>query len=385
MASLFKQKKSRFWWIKFRDPTGKIVRQATPFDHSDHRQTRQAEILKAKRHVEELQTPRLDETTRWAVWVVDYLRKRHAASPKTLSRKLTIWRTLERFLNESRLPTPANVKREHCLAYMPWRKERRSFKARNAPIHHNTVILELRIFQSILQEAVRRGWVMGNACSRLEIARQTPKEKPELTDEQIQIIRDAIRVRAEKEDTTDEERRNTQFLRVSFEIAIAQGCRMAETLIALEDVDLHNMEITMLAKGRNRYTAPMNPCLVPLFTELRASGAKWTYDQPNIPSLIWFKFWDRLRRKHPSMKRVSFHSTRVTVASRLGRGGVQERVAMAILNHASTTVHRIYRRVQKSEVAGAWATLSNPKSETQGSTATSPTPRETSSSSHGKS
>lgn len=387
MASLFKRPKSRFWWIKFRNLQGKIVRKATPYCHDDQRQTRQAEILRAQSEIEELRSPRSDEATRWGNWVTDYLQKRHAASPKTLTRKLTAWRTLERYLNEMRLPAPSVVNREHCLAYLPWRKAARSFKSKRADVAHNTVLLELRVFHSILQEAVRRGWCHSNACSRLEIAKETPKEKPELTDEQIKIIRDAIAARMARNFESDGERRNAEFLRVSFEIAIAQGCRMSETLINLDDVDLHNREVTMLAKGRKRYTAPLNPSLIPLFQELKDRGQQWTYEMPPIPSLIWFKFLDKLRAKHPTLKRVSFHSSRVTVASRLGRGGVPERVAMAILNHASTTVHRIYRRVAPSEIRGAWETLSGTgirSSENPDSSATTGTPKAASSDGHEK-
>jgi site-specific recombinase XerD len=390
MASLFQQKSSRFWWVKYRDPkTGKVVRKPTPFEHGDRRQTRQAEILRSEREIDELRAPAAGGAMVWSAWVTDYLRKRHAASPLTLTRKLTIWRTLDRYLDEKKLTTPAMVNREHCLAYLPWRKEQRSFKSKRDGVAHNTILLELRVFHSILQEAVRRGWCVGNPCSRLEIAKETPREKPELTDEQIEIIRAAIQERFSRSfegEQGKEERKNAEFLRISFEIAIAQGCRMSETLISMEDVDLINLEITMLAKGRKRYTAPMNPCLVPLFQDLIAKGAKWTYERPRMSSLIWFKFLDRLRENHPSLRRVSFHSTRVTVASRMGRGGVQERVAMAILNHASTTVHRIYRRVQRSEVAGAWETLAprSPSSETSGAPSTNSPPPPASSSSHAK-
>jgi len=383
MASLFKRPRSRFWWIKFRDHSGRCIRQATPYSHLDTRDTRRAEILRAEKEVTELRSPRADDSTRWANWVVDYLRKRHAASPKTLERKLTIWRTLAKYLEETHLATPANVTREHCLNYLPWRRAKRSFRSKHHGVAHNTVLLELRVFHSILQEAVRRGWCAGNPCARLEIAKETVREKPELTDEQIQIIRGAIQTRLNRNALSEEERRNSQFLHISFEIAIAQGCRMSETHILLEDVDLKNMEITLLAKGRKRYTAPLNPALVPLFKELH--GRTWTYEPPRMPSLVWFKFIDGLRRTHPGFARVSFHSTRVTVASRLGRGGVHERVAMAILNHASTTIHRIYRRVAPSEIRGAWQALGNtPKTETPDAPPTTPSPNDTSSAARGK-
>jgi hypothetical protein len=45
--------------------------------------------------------------------------------------------------------------------------------------------------------------------------------------------------------------------------------------------------------------------------------------------------------KSEDLKDVSFHSTRVTVISRLERAGAKEKTVMDLVNHASTTVHRI--------------------------------------------
>lgn len=50
------------------------------------------------------------------------------------------------------------------------------------------------------------------------------------------------------------------------------------------------------------------------------------------------------------MPHLSFHSTRVTVVTRLARAGVQERVAMRYVGHASATIHRIYTRLQVDDL-----------------------------------
>lgn len=294
----------------------------------------------------------------WRNWVVDFLKQRHAASPKTLQRKLSAWGTLAAFLDERKILTPAQITRQDCFAYLDWRRAMGNLLSRKKRVAHNTILLELKILASIVQEAVRREFIKGNPCFRLEIAREVPREKPELTDEHVRIIRHAIARRLQRA-VADDERRNAHFLHVSFEIALAQGCRMSETHIDLDDVDLANMEVAFLAKGRKRYVAPLSPALVPLFRKLKAQGRRFTYDLPRMPTLVWFKFMDRLRQRFPVMRPISFHSSRVTVISRLGRADVPESVAMTLVNHASTTVHRIYRRVKKSELKSVWSALSS--------------------------
>jgi site-specific recombinase XerD len=309
-----------------------------------------------KRERESLRQPGELRGLLWQTWVIDFLKQRHAASPKTLSRKLTAWRTLASYLHEKKIPTPAHLTRQHCLDYVKWRKWSGNLRTKKRNVSINTVLLDLKMLGSIVQEAVRRAWIQSNPCYRLEIAREIPKQKPELSPSDIELIRAGI-ARKLADPYNDEERRNAEFLRVSFEIALAQGCRLFETYLELDDIDTENMEIMFLAKGRKRYTAPLSPDLLPLVTELRKRGQTFTYTKPRMPSLVWFKFLDMLRRKHPQLKRVSFHSTRVTVVSRLGRAGVPERVAMALVNHSSTTIHRIYRRVDRSELPRVWEAL----------------------------
>jgi integrase len=110
-------------------------------------------------------------------------------------------------------------------------------------------------------------------------------------------------------------------------------------------------------KGGEPYVAEMNPSLVPLIEELRASGVEYTYDRPLIPSLKWFKFFNQLRAKYPEFDRVSFHSTRVTCISRLERAGAPESAVMKLVGHSSTTIHRIYKRTKSDELQSFWSAV----------------------------
>lgn len=350
MSSLYKRTGSAFWWLKFR-VGGRTVRKSTGFRVDDQHETRKARELRREKEADEDAIPRECDHMQWGKWVVPYLQRAHDASPRTLDRKLGAWAYLADYLDAKKLPTPAHLTRQSCLEYVEWRKT-----AGNRPVCINTILLELRYFSSIVQEAVRRGWIPANPCFRLGIARQTPKEKAELKDSDIEIIRTAI---AEKlaNATTPEAKRNADFLATSFEIALGQGCRLSETYLSLEDINTDAMEITFLAKGRTHYKAPLNPTLLPLIEEMRKKRRRYTYVRPPVPSLVWWQFFEELRRKHPHLKRASFHSTRVTVPSILARSGVPEAVAMKLLNHKSTTVHRIYRRIAPSELGAVWDAL----------------------------
>lgn len=358
MASLYKRPRSPFWWCKFIDPISGAVRRVSTGFRFDVLDTRKAMAYRAEREADELRRSVVDDESRWHRWVVPFLKQKHAASPKTLARYLAIWRVVGSYLDQQKLSCPAELRREHGIGFLVWRKAAGNLlaKRRRRAVAHNTALLDLKLLGALAQEAVRRDWIKANPLARLGVAREVPKQKAEMTDADIAIIRAEI-ARKLAAPQNDGERANAEFLRVSFEIAIHQGCRMFETFLDLRDVDLVNHEITFLAKGRKRYIAPLCPALVPLFQELKDRGQSFTYTQPRMPSLVWWKFIDRLRRKHPRLARVSFHSTRVSVVSRLGRGGVPQRVAMAVVNHASTTIHHVYRRVHVSEVPAVWQAL----------------------------
>ncbi|HEX9048692.1 MAG TPA: hypothetical protein VF988_16820, partial [Verrucomicrobiae bacterium] len=88
MASLYKQPKSSFWWIKYRNPkTGKTVRESTGLRIGVAADTRKAEELEATRTLAERQTPTTGAPGRWDTWVTDFIRNQVAN--RTAERYLT--------------------------------------------------------------------------------------------------------------------------------------------------------------------------------------------------------------------------------------------------------------------------------------------------------
>lgn len=358
MAHLYKRTGSPFWWIKFRDPAnGLIVRQSTGFRIGRKDETDKAYLLESEKTTDERRSATARHASRFENWVEGFI-EHHYANPLTLSRVRATWKLLQSYLHEIGVHHPEHLRREHCLNYLDWRLNRGH---RNSPgdrkLSRNTVILELKFLGKVMSEAVNREWIEYNVAYRLGIKRARAKERAEMTDAHADIIRQEIaRLKAIARNEAD--RLNADFLHLSFEIANAQGIRLHETHFHLRDqVDTEAQTLTLRAKGKDDLVQPINPDLLPLLESLIAEGREWTYRKPRMPSLQWAKLFKRLRAIHPELQAVSFHSTRVRVISRLERAGAPEPAVKKLVNHASTTVHRIYRRVKREELAPYWSAL----------------------------
>jgi integrase len=259
------------------------------------------------------------------------------------------------FLESRGIRHPGQVRRDTCLAYPGWRRKVPHLNSGKKLISPNTVILELKVLGKILFEAFVRGWIPANPCTRLKLQRVPSAVKSEITDAQVATIQAAIERRLQRAKTVQEKER-ANFLWTSFEVARLQGIRMSETCFRLDEVDFDNGTVLIHGKGNKVATVPLNPALVPLLQSLKAEGKEFTYNMPTrLPGLIWWKFFNELRRKDPSFKRVSFHSTRVSLISRMERAGAPESIVMSLVLHSSTTIHRVYRRVAPKELVPFWA------------------------------
>jgi hypothetical protein len=79
--------------------------------------------------------------------------------------------------------------------------------------------------------------------------------------------------------------------------------------------------------------------LLPLLQRLKQSGRKTAYDLPPRASPCWSEFFRRI-----GLSTHCYHGLRVTFVARGARAGVDERAMMRLVNHATTTIHRVYQR-----------------------------------------
>ena len=143
-------------------------------------------------------------------------------------------------------------------------------------------------------------------------------------------------------------------MRDCFLVAMRQGCRLTETQVPLERIDLEKRVITFLAKGGRLHAAPLHPELVPLVRERAEAGCGTLVDLPAQPSPRWGEFFKQVGLPH-----LTFHCTRVTVVTRLCEAGFSESQTMAYVGHSSTLVHALYRKMRPSAVSALCEALSS--------------------------
>lgn len=329
MAKLFKRHGSKNWWVEYHR-RGKRCQKSTGLSYEVSADTRKAHELCAKLTLEELQHEGTADQSRWELWVPELFRVRYANQPATKSRYETTWRTIQVFLDKHGIESPAELTYEHVLHFVEWRQQPGT-KGVYA-VCRNTAIMEAKIWGIIIQEAVRRKFILVNPARGLGLTRDKPKEKPEITPEEEALIR--LKLKAQPE-----------WMEIAFNIAMATGCRLRETAIDFRDVDFELKLLHLRTKGGRLHTMPLPPSLEPLLRELKARGLKKTLTLPVQPSKEFWRFFNHIGLGH-----LCFHCTRVTVVTRLARQGVQERFAMKYVGHASATVHRIYQRLQVDDV-----------------------------------
>jgi site-specific recombinase XerD len=331
MAFIYSRKDSEFWWIRYRARNGQIIRQSTKLRADDRQQTRKARMLAHHKTGDELETAPVGQRDRWDFWVPGYLSARYERKPKSLLRYTLAWKNLEAFLNKRRIQYPAQLTYIHCRDYFEYRKkgDRELGVLRG---HHNTALLEVKTLAMIMKEAIRRGFAGANPAQAMGIGRIEPAEKPEFTDDDLQMI-------------WTELRQEPEWMRICWQIGLFTGCRLRATVIPLRDIDVDARRIIFHEKGGKVFEVPMRDELVPLFKSLINQRKTVTCEMPALPSKAWHTFFHRI-----GLPQYCFHCLRVTFITRAARAGLQERDVMRLVNHASTTIHRIYLRLRAADL-----------------------------------
>ena len=334
MAKLFKRPGSPFWWVRWAHH-GVERRKSTGFRHDLPADTRKARAQCARIEVAQFTDAPTARDHAWKHWVESFIAAHYSTSPKSKSRAMVAWRSLSAYLDHRKIHQPNQLTYDHCFAYIPWRcqgdKATGTYK-----IHHNTALLELKFLHLIMEHAVRIGFAIKNPVRRLGISRLPPKEKPEITPEHFEVIWAALE-------------HEPEWMRTCFQVAFYTGCRLNETRLHLQqDVDMAGRTITFRNPkgGPNRaFTVPMRPELHALFEHLRQAGRVYTFEWPPMPSKCWWMFFQRI-----GLGQYCFHCLRVTFITRGCRSGLGEREMMLLVNHASTTIHRVYQRWRVSDL-----------------------------------
>lgn len=335
MARLLTIPRSPFIYIEYRTPMG--IRRESTKQRADTREgKRMANRMLIKKQADERLLTHAPAQAAFARWVGVWIRQHCAGSPPTLKAYLIRWNTISMFLRDNGIDYPSQLTYAHCQQYLAWRTHRPEVIK---SVSQNTARDDLGTLRLIMNEAVRRDYCLANPCAQLRIKTVPRREKPEITDEQIEAIRNELE---------HSPRQWPRWMRVQFEIAYHTGRRISETRMAMQTMDLENCTYTVRVKGGKIKTKPFHPDLLPT---LRTITGEFTHNVgASYASRMWRKLFDKL-----GMRYHTFHCCRVTLISRLRRSGVDRWTAMKVVDHASASIHSLYNRYDEADLRGALA------------------------------
>ena len=190
MAYLYRKNRSPFWYIQYVDSDRKKHDKSTGFRADDPNDTVKAKILRAELETKEYQRVPVVNGAAWDTWVPKFL-ARHCQTKETFVRYEDAWKWIALWLQRQRIHAPRQLTYRLGVEYVDWRTH---FKKRTGKtVRRNTAILELKLLSLIMGEAVRMGHADANPIVSIKIRREKSAKKPELTDQEIVEIRQALR------------------------------------------------------------------------------------------------------------------------------------------------------------------------------------------------
>lgn len=338
MASYFLRAGSKFYQMKLKR-RGKWQTVPTTVRADSPGALRRIKKLVAEENAKELATP---STRHGWQWVPDFLARTYR--DKTLLRYITAWAAIEVWCELHEVYGPEDVTFQNAKEYPHWRIAVKKEIMR--PCQWNTALTELRVLSTVMQEATARGYVAANPCFRLGLKRRDVKKKPEITPDQ----QAEIEAELNKPETP-------AWMRHSWIVAMGQGFRLSETAVPIFNIDLTprpdlpNGSIWVKGKGNKIHVAPLHAAVRVLAEKAIKEGRTVLVEFPKSPAKEWWNFFRRMGMQ------ISFHSTRVSVITRLARGGYSKSQTMAYVGHASETVHDVYTRLGAADVAHLGSSL----------------------------
>jgi integrase len=333
MAYLYRKARSPFWYVVYFDANRKELHRSTGLRADSPNDTAKAKALRAELEAKEHHREPVVNSEGWDTWVPKFL-ERHCESPRTHERYLDGWKWLALWLQIQRLHSPRAITYRNALEYIAWRTGYK--KKSGKTVGRNTAIMELKLLAMIMGEAVRLGHADTNPLVSLKLKRDKAAKKPELTDAEINEIREGLKTEPE-------------WMQTAFDISLHTGCRLRETRLPLNCIDFVENKITFPSPkgGEDRaFSVPMPSALRPLFQRIRKAKQKFTVEFPFQPSRRWQQFFIKIKKPH-----LCFHCLRVTFVNRLRRAGVPREAGMRLVNHASELIHQIYQREKVEDVA----------------------------------
>lgn len=322
MASHYIRKNSPHYWIKYRAADGTRAAKSSGVKVSDKGGLRRVRNMVANITAQEQCEKDDGEDALFNNWVLSWFDYKYD-NVHTNTRYKNAWYHLSAFLDKHNVYHPNAVTYQLCHQYMSERSQHCSW---------NTALVELRVLGAIEQEAVRRGYILANPCTRLKLKRKNTKQKREITQDEFDYIDTRLQAAP-------------VWLQDAWLVGSKQGCRLSEVKVPMSDVDEQNGVITFHVKGGKTHSAPLHKDLLPLIARRREQEREYLVDLPMYASKLiiqWLRSID--------VQDISFHCLRVTVVTRLARAGYSETQTMEYVGHCSEMVHSVYRKLKPADL-----------------------------------
>jgi integrase len=329
MASLRKVRRSPFWYLRRKSDTGGWSDECLKLRWASKSETRTARSIEARVSAQEADwsSGESSKSGQWDRWVDGFLVDRFE-NPRSLARYRHAWGALRRFLCSRGVGHPMQVRYEHAGQFLTERTA-------SGEASHNTARLEIKFLSLLMGEAMRREFCDRNPIALVRVRRSPPKEKPDLSDDDILRVRLALAARP-------------LWMRVVFEVLLHCGCRFGEASIPWERVDFSARTIlfedSKRAAGDSRklFLVPMSDQLRGFLYPLRNNGTRTV---PVLTGTMNHRF--NLVMKNACG--ATSHSCRVAFVSRCHRAGLSEGEVMRLVNHSTRLVHAIYTRLSVAD------------------------------------
>lgn len=322
MAFHYIRKGSPYYWIKFRKPDGTRSAKSSGIKVEHKGGLRRVKTMVAEMSAEEQMQQDEECSALFDEWVLSWLDYQYT-NPNTLTRYKNAWTHISSFLKKRGIQHPNEVSYQMCHEYMRVRSEHCTW---------NTALTELRVLGAIEQEAVRRGYIPANPCSRLRLGRRNTKEKREITNEEMEYIESQIHLAPE-------------WMQKAWLVGRKQGCRLSEVKVKMSDVHEDQGIILFHVKGGKIHPAPLHNDLLPTVKLCREQGREYLVDLPIYASKLIIQWLRNI-----GVEDISFHCLRVTVVTQLARAGYSESQVMEYVGHCSEMVHAIYRKLKPADL-----------------------------------
>ena len=330
MASAYIRKDSPFWWVNFQTPDGSRKGKSTGVRVGSKGAVRRVQMLIVEAQTKEMAFADDGGEALFRNWVSKWIVYRNEKAT-TRTRYLHCWANLAVFFKMKGISHPAEVTYQLCHEYIRWRMDNEENKRQGRRrCSSNTAHTEVRCLGGIMREAVQRSFITSNPCAQLRLKRRNETDKREILADEIKRIETLLLAEPE-------------WMRNCWLVAIKQGCRISETAIPVSRIKANVIEFHV--KGGKLHYAPMHEDLKPLLKKASKRKSKMMVELNHNPSRSFSNFF----KKH-GFEGLTFHSTRVTVVTRLARAGYSEVQTMEYVGQCSSMVHSIYRKLRPDDL-----------------------------------